>query len=46
MRQTFSQVHKVGNNGISTNFVFPHICSFLYYLDIKMLVNVILDVGW
>ena len=23
--------HKVGNNGINANFVFPKICSFLHY---------------
>ena len=42
---TFSQAHKVGNNGINANFVFPYIyiCSFLHYLDLKMLVNVKLD---
>ena len=28
---TFSRVHKVGNNGINTNFVFPCIYSFLHY---------------
>ena len=43
---TFSCTHKVGNNGIDTNFVFPHSCHFLYYLYHKMLVNVKLDVIW
>ena len=28
------------------NFVFPYICSFLLYLDLKMPVNVKLDVSW
>ena len=37
---TFSQTYKVGNNGINFNFVFPYICSFIYYLYLKMLVNV------
>ena len=32
--------HTLGNN---TNFVFLHICSFLHYLDLKMLVNDKLD---
>ena len=31
---TFSHTHKVGNNGITANFVFPHNYSFLYYLYI------------
>ena len=35
---TFSHTHKVGNNGINANFVSPHICSFLHYLYLKMLV--------
>ena len=30
---TFSQTHD-----IYCNFVFPHLCSFLHYLNIKMLV--------
>ena len=42
---TFSQRHKVGNNGINANFVFPHICSFLHYLHLKMLVTADLDVN-
>ena len=41
---TFSQTHKVGNNGISAYFVFPYICSFLHYLDAKILINMKLDV--
>ena len=45
-QSTFSQTYKVGNNDINANFVFPYICSFLHYLDLKMLVNVILDVSW
>ena len=43
---TFSQTHKVGNNGINANFVFPQICTFCHYLDLNMLVNVKLDVSW
>ena len=39
------QKHKVGNDGINVNFVFPYICSFLHYLGLKMLVNVKLDVN-
>ena len=35
----FSQTHKVGNNGINANFVLPCICSFLHYLELKMLVQ-------
>ena len=42
-QSTFSQTHKVDNNGNNGNFVFPYICSFLRYLDLKMLVNVKLD---
>ena len=42
---TFSHTHKVGYNGINANFVFPHTCSFLHYLYLKMLVNVKLDVS-
>ena len=38
--------HKVGNNGINANVVFPYSCNFLHYLDLKMLVNVKLDVIW
>ena len=40
MNSTFSQTHKVGNNGINANFVFQHSCSFLHYLYLKILVNV------
>ena len=43
VRLTFSQTHKVGNNGINVNFVFPYIFSFPHCLDAKMLVNVKLD---
>ena len=43
---TFPQTHKVGNNGINANFVFKYICSFLHYLDLKVLVNMKLDVSW
>ena len=42
---TFAQTHKVGNKGINANFVFPFFCSFLHYLDPKMLANVKLDVS-
>ena len=42
---TFSHTHKVGNNGINANFVFPCICSFLHYLYLKMSGNVKLDVS-
>ena len=31
--------HKVGNNGINANFVFPYICIF-FYRGIRILVNV------
>ena len=41
---TFSHTHKVGNNGINVNFVFPHSCNFLHYLYLKMLVNMKSDV--
>ena len=34
---TRSQTHKVDNNGINANFLFPYICSFLHYLDLKKL---------
>ena len=40
---TFSHSHKVGNNGIVANFVFPFICSFLHYFELEVLVNVKLD---
>ena len=43
---TFSYTHKVSNDGINFNFVFPYICSFLHYLYLEMLVNVKLDVSW
>ena len=43
---TFSRTHKVGNNGIIANFIFPHSCSFLHYLYFKVLVNVKLDDSW
>ena len=43
---TFPQTHKVGNDGINASFVFKYICSFLHYLDLKMLVNMKLDVSW
>ena len=43
---TFSRTHKVGYNGINANCVFPHSCSFLHYLYLKMLVNAKLDVSW
>ena len=45
-KSTFSQIHKVGNNGINANFVFPYICSFLHFLDLRMLVKLKLDVIW
>ena len=45
LNSTFSQTHKVGNNGINANFVLPYICSFLHYLDHVMLVNVTLDIS-
>ena len=35
-RLSFSQTHKVGNNGINANFVFPHSYSFLHYLYLKV----------
>ena len=38
----FSQTHKNGNIGITANFVIPYICSFLLYLNIMMLANVII----
>ena len=31
---TFSEMHKIWHNGINANFVFPHINSFLHYLQI------------
>ena len=31
---TFSQMYKIGNNGINANFVFPYIPSFLHYNSI------------
>ena len=43
---TFSHTHKVGNNGINANFVFPYICGFLLYLYLKMLVKMKLDISW
>ena len=33
-KSTFSRSHKVGNNDINANFVFPHNCSFLHYLHL------------
>ena len=33
----FHKHKKVGYNGINANFIFPYICSFQYYLDLKML---------
>ena len=35
-QSTFSQTHKVDNNGINANFIFPYPCSFLQYLDLRM----------
>ena len=47
LQSTFLQKHKVSNNDINANFTVPYIiCSFLHYLDLKMLVNVKLDVSW
>ena len=43
---SFSQTHKVGNNGINANFVSPYFCSFLHYLYLKMLINVKLEAHW
>ena len=40
----FSQTHKIANIGIIANFVSPHICSFLLYLQYIMLVNIKLDI--
>ena len=40
---TFPQTHKIGNNDINANFVFPHICSSVLNLDRVILVNVKLD---
>ena len=45
-QSTFSHTHKVGNNGINANFVFPYICISLHYLCLKIVVNVKLDVSW
>ena len=42
----FSQTHKVGNNGIEANSIFPFFVVFFHYLDLTMLVNVKLDVSW
>ena len=41
----FLQTHKVGNIGITVNFVLAYICSFLLYLHYTMLANVKLDVS-
>ena len=41
----FSQIHKIGNIGITTNFVFPYICSVLLCLQHLMLVNMKLDIS-
>ena len=38
-------MHKIGNVGIIAKFVFPHICSFLLYLQHMMLVNIKLDIS-
>ena len=43
-QSTFSHTHKVGNNSINANFVFPYI--FLHYLYLKIIVIVKLDVSW
>ena len=45
IESTFSHTHKVGNNGVKVNLVFPYICRFLNYLYLKMLVKVKLDVS-
>ena len=42
---TFSQTRTVGNNSNNANCVFVESCNFLHYLEIKMLVNVKLDVS-
>ena len=36
-------MHKIGNIGIITNFVFQYIRSFLRYFNHKILVNLKLD---
>ena len=41
----FSQATDVANIGIITNFVCPHICSYILYLQHMMLVNVKLDIS-
>ena len=43
---TFSQTHKVGNNGINANFVFPYNGSFLNYLHHMILANMKFKVSW
>ena len=40
MHLSFPETHKVGIIG---SFVFPYVCSFLFYLHIMVLVNVKLD---
>ena len=42
---TFSRTHKVVNNGINANFVFPYFCSLLLYFEPMILVNVKLDIS-
>ena len=42
-QSTFSQTHKVGNNDINADLVFPYISRFIHFLDLRMLVNVKLD---
>ena len=43
LHSSFSETH---NNGIDTNFIFPYICSFVYHNNLRMLLNVKLDVIW
>ena len=38
-------MHKIGNIGIIANFVFPHICSSLLYLQHILLVVMKLDIS-
>ena len=45
-QSTFSQTHKIVNNGINANFVFLYIYSFLLCLHLRMLVKLKLDVIW
>ena len=44
-KSTFTQTHKVYSNAFNASFVFPYIYSLLHYLDLRMLVNVKLDVN-